>query len=68
MATQTKSQSGNSNIYTITDELGVVCTVTVGFTTAGAGINTSIATTGLHQDGAQMLSVLLIQLASGVQP
>jgi hypothetical protein len=68
MATQIKSQSGNNNVYTITDELGITATVTVGFVTAGSGRNTTIATTGLHDDGVQMLSNLLIQLASGVQP
>lgn len=67
MATQTRSVSGSNTIYTITDQLGVTCTVTA-FPPLPGGYTISIATTGLHMDGVQMLSVLLIQLASEVQP
>ena len=55
MATQTRTQSGTTVIYTITDELGDAVTVTVVNSPPGAGINTSFSGSNIHQDGVQML-------------
>ena len=68
MATQTRTQSGVNVVYSITSQNGAVCTVTANNSTPGGGISYSIAGTGMGQDGMQALSVLLIQLASEIQP
>lgn len=68
MATQSRSVSGSNTLYTITSQNGGVVVVTA-YPPLPGGYTYSLATTGqLGGDGMQMLSVLLIQLASEIQP
>jgi len=67
MATVTKLVSGQTTTYTVTDATGVQGTIatTVGPT---SGNTTTIAATGLHNDGLMMMVNLLGQLQIGILP
>lgn len=68
MAAQTKSVSGNTTTYTITDMTGSTVTVAAS-TTAVQGVTTTFTSSGgLHEDGAQMLATLMLLLATNLLP
>lgn len=68
MAGQTKTVSGNTTTYVITDTEG--STVTVAFTNSfGGGFTTTYASSGgLHVDGMQLLTTLMQLLSTGLTP
>ena len=68
MAAQTKSTSGNTTTYTITDMTGSTVTV-VATTTPVQGVTTTFSSSGgLHEDGMQMLAQLMLLLATNLLP
>jgi hypothetical protein len=68
MATQTKTVSGNTTTYVITDLEGA--TVTVALTQGyGSGRTCTFASSGnVHQDGQQMLVTLMQMVSTGLTP
>lgn len=81
MATQTKSITGSTVTYTITDVEGntvaVTSTTSTGGTTPGVlpaqgiGLTTTLSASGINgilPDGTALLSQLLLLLSTGLQP
>jgi hypothetical protein len=68
MATQTKSVSGNTTTYVITDTYG--STVTVALTQGyGSGRTCTFASSGnVHQDAQQALVTLMQMVSTGLTP
>jgi hypothetical protein len=68
MATQTKTTSGNTTSYVITDAEGN--TLTVALTNSYGAGRTCVFTSagGLHQDGQQALQVLMTMVSTGLTP
>ena len=68
MASQTKSVSGNTTTYVITDVEG--STVTVAATSnPGTGITTTYTSSGnVHQDASQMLTTLMQLISTNLLP
>ena len=68
MATQTKTVSGNTTTYVITDlELSTV-TVALTQTFGGGRTCTFVSSGGLHQDGQQTLTTLMQLISTGLTP
>lgn len=68
MAGQTKTVSGQTTTYVITDVEGSTVTV-VATQSYGAGMTTTFTSSGgLHQDGMQMLTTLMQMLSTGLVP
>lgn len=66
MANRTKSVSGATTTYTITDNENVAMTVAV--TQTVAGNTTTIAGTAVHYDALNDLAQLCLQLATNLVP
>lgn len=68
MASQTKSVSGNTTTYTITDSEGSSVAVAA-LQAPGQPITTTFSSSGgLHQDGQQMLTTLMQLISTGLLP
>lgn len=68
MAAQTKTVSGNTTTYVITDMLG--STVSIAATTTPVqGVTCTFSSSGsFHEDGSQMLAQLMLLLATNLLP
>jgi len=68
MASVTKSVSGNTTSYVVTDTAG--STLTMAVATSQVTGNTIVFTSsgGLHNDGLAIMSQLLLQLQTGLLP
>ena len=68
MAAQTKSVSGNTTTYTITDAEGSTITIAA-TTTPVQGVTTTFTSSGsVHSDANQMLAQLMLLLATNLLP
>lgn len=67
MATVSKAISGANTTYTITDAAGTVGTLVVN-SGATTGFATTLAATGMRNDGLSIIAELLAQIRTGVLP
>lgn len=67
MATQTKSVSGSTTTYTITDEAGNAMTVAVALP-LGTAVKVTFAGAAVLPDAQQMLVTLMQLVSTGVIP
>lgn len=68
MAGQTKTVSGNTSTYVITDTEGSSVTVAALQTYGGGRTLTFSSSGGLHLDGQQMLTTLMQLLSTNLSP
>lgn len=65
---QTKTVSGNTTTYIITDTEGNSVTVALLQTYGGGRLCTFSSSGGLHQDGQQQLTTLMQLISTGLTP
>lgn len=68
MAGQTKTTSGNTTTYVITDVEGSTVTVVLTNLIGGGRTTTFTSSGGLHPDGQQMLTTLMQMVSTGLTP
>lgn len=68
MASMTRTDSGNTTTYVITDLAGSTATATVTATAVAGNTVTFSSSGGLHYDGLALLQVLVGLLATNLLP
>lgn len=68
MATQTKTVSGSTTSYLITDESGNTLTVAATSAVTGITVLFTSSANGLLQDGQQTLTTLMQLISTGLLP